>query len=84
MMFGHNGAATLQKLVLRVGSHGDILSFNIQMDIGELYNATITRNESQEHAILCNVLPSSCFLGSYNLPSFKPTINKLDLISRFS
>ena len=28
-----------------------------------------------------NVLPSSCFPESYNLPSFKPKINKLDLIS---
>ena len=28
-----------------------------------------------------NVLPSSCFPESYNLPSFKSKINKLDLIS---
>ena len=28
-----------------------------------------------------NVLPSSCFTESYNLPSFKSKINKLDLIS---
>ena len=30
---------------------------------------------------LWNVLPSSCFPESYNLPSFKSNINKLDLIS---
>ena len=30
---------------------------------------------------LWNVLPSSCFPESYNLPSFKSKINKLDLIS---
>ena len=30
---------------------------------------------------LWNVLPSSCFTESYNLPSFKSKINKLDLIS---
>ena len=30
---------------------------------------------------LWNVLPSSCFSESYNLPSFKSKINKLDLIS---
>ena len=30
---------------------------------------------------LRNVLPSSCFPESYNLPSFKSKINKLDLIS---
>ena len=30
---------------------------------------------------LWNVLPSSCFPASYNLPSFKFKINKLDLIS---
>ena len=30
---------------------------------------------------LWNVLPSSCFPESYNLPSFKPKINKLDPIS---
>ena len=30
---------------------------------------------------LWNVLPSSCFPESYNLPSFKSEINKLDLIS---
>ena len=30
---------------------------------------------------LWNVLPSSCFPKSYNLPSFKSKINKLDLIS---
>ena len=29
---------------------------------------------------LWNVLPSSCFPESYNLPYFKPKINKLDLI----
>ena len=28
-----------------------------------------------------NVLPSSCFPESYNLPSFKSKINKLDLVS---
>ena len=31
--------------------------------------------------ILWNVLPSSCFPESYNLPSLKSKINKLDLIS---
>ena len=30
---------------------------------------------------LWNVLPSSCFPESYNLPSFKSNVNKLDLIS---
>ena len=30
---------------------------------------------------LWNVLPSSCFPESFNLPSFKSKINKLDLIS---
>ena len=30
---------------------------------------------------LWNVLPSSCFPESYNLPSFKSKINELDLIS---
>ena len=30
---------------------------------------------------LWNVLPSSCFPESYNLPSFKSKINKVDLIS---
>ena len=30
---------------------------------------------------LWNVLPSSCFPESYNLPSFKSKIDKLDLIS---
>ena len=30
---------------------------------------------------LWNLLPSSCFPESYNLPSFKSKINKLDLIS---
>ena len=30
---------------------------------------------------LWNVLPSSCFPESYNFPSFKSKINKLDLIS---
>ena len=30
---------------------------------------------------LWNVLPSCCFPESYNLPSFKSKINKLDLIS---
>ena len=30
---------------------------------------------------LRNVLPSSCFPESYNLPSFKSNVNKLDLIS---
>ena len=30
---------------------------------------------------LWNVLPSPCFLESYNLPSFKSKINKFDLIS---
>ena len=30
---------------------------------------------------LWNVLPSSCFPESYNLPSFKSSVNKLDLIS---
>ena len=30
---------------------------------------------------LWNVLPSSCFPESYNLPSFKSKINKLDMIS---
>ena len=30
---------------------------------------------------LWNVLPSSCFPESYNLPSFRSKINKLDLIS---
>ena len=30
---------------------------------------------------LWNVLPSSCFPESYNLPHFKSKINKLDLIS---
>ena len=30
---------------------------------------------------LWNILPSSCFPESYNLPSFKSKINKLDLIS---
>ena len=30
---------------------------------------------------LWNVLPSSCFPESYNMPSFKSKINKLDLIS---
>ena len=30
---------------------------------------------------LWNALPSSCFPESYNLPSFKSKINKLDLIS---
>ena len=30
---------------------------------------------------LWNLLPSSCFPESYNLPSFKHNINKLDLIS---
>ena len=30
---------------------------------------------------LWNVLPSSCFAESYNLPSFKSKINKLDHIS---
>ena len=30
---------------------------------------------------LWNVLPSSCFPESYNLPSFKSKINKLDLLS---
>ena len=30
---------------------------------------------------LWNVLPSSCFLESYNLPSFKSKINELDLVS---
>ena len=30
---------------------------------------------------LWNVLPSSCFPESYNLPSLKSRINKLDLLS---
>ena len=30
---------------------------------------------------LWNVLPPSCFHESYNLPSFKSNVNKLDLIS---
>ena len=33
---------------------------------------------------LWNVLPFSCFPESYNLPSFKSKINKLNLISLFS
>ena len=33
---------------------------------------------------LWNVLPSSCFPESYNLPSFKSKMNKLDLFSLFS
>ena len=33
---------------------------------------------------LWNVLPSSCFPESYNLPSFKSKMNKLDLIFLFS
>ena len=32
---------------------------------------------------LWKVLPSSCFPESYNLPSFKSIINKLDLISLY-
>ena len=46
-----------------------------------------SRNLSQKSSFvpracnLWNVLPSSCFPESYNLPSFKSKINKLDLIS---